>query len=155
MGNLKKFLGKFLSGGEPTAAPTPAEDASGPAQGAAETAQADPATAESPREVNESEPAFEHPEQALSPITGIQYISASEASEAGAEGGSGQDRLVMVYQGQDLAFDVTEDMKHLSATDFVPRLIEQAYEKYEILFDTDDIFQVMMLLRKARPAEQG
>ncbi|HEV3121863.1 MAG TPA: hypothetical protein VGY53_08180 [Isosphaeraceae bacterium] len=155
MGNLKKLLGKFLSGGESTAAHTPAEDASGPAQGGAEPAQADPATAESQSEVKDSEPALEHPEQALSPITDIHYISASESSEAGVEGGSGQDRLVMVYKGQDLTFDVTDDMKHLSATDFVPRLIEQAYEKYEILFDTDDIFQVMMLLRKARPAEQG
>jgi len=151
MGRLRKFLGKLLGNEGP--APAPAHDPAAPGEGRAGPLQPDPAI-ESQRRAEDAESAHEHPEQALSSISDIRYISEGGTSETGVKDGAAGDRLVLVYNGQDLVFEVGDDMRGMAATDFVPRLIEQAYERYEILFDTDDIFQIMILLRTARPEEQ-
>jgi hypothetical protein len=152
MGGLRSFLGKLLG----SEAPPPAA-AQGPSTHA--NPGAGPVAA-LPAEEEESKPASEEmefppvdPQHVLSPITDVKYISG--ASQAGPEGTStsGSDQLVLVYNGQDLVIDIPEEMKHLGTTDFISGLIDQIYTKYEVLFDTDDIFQVVVLLKKVRPAE--
>jgi hypothetical protein len=145
MGRLRTVLGKLLgkeAPSEPRDTATPsAEDSARPPVAAVGEASGEPQS-DGAGSISASE------KETLTPITELKYLSATDSADFHA---APTDQIVMIYNGRNLVFDVSDEMSKLDTTEFVSRLIDQAYEKYELLFDTDDVFQIVVLLKQARP----